>query len=113
MQAFLHKAGGNILKEGEEAGVVWHIEKQVVEFAESTDAVCVVITDNGIGVPKEKQSQLFNKFQQFSSSMRDGIKGSGLGLVISKGIVEAHGGFIGVASREDEGTSVYFTIPIN
>ncbi len=113
VQTFLHKAGGDILSEGKKSGVVWHIEKQVREFANSPDAICVVVTDNGIGIPKEKQSQLFNKFQQFSSSMRDGVKGSGLGLVISKGIIEAHGGLIGVASIEDEGTSVYFTIPIS
>lgn len=112
MQAFMHKAGGNVLDEGKEAGVVWHIEKQIGEFEGYGDAICIAITDTGIGIPKDKQSQLFNKFQQFSAGMRDGAKGTGLGLVIAKGIVEAHDGFIGVASKEGEGTTMYFTIPI-
>jgi len=112
VQAFMHKDGGDVLNEAEEAGIVWYIEKQAEEFKGYKDAICIVVTDTGIGIPKDKQSQLFNKFQQLSQSMRDGIKGTGLGLVIAKGIVEAHGGFMGVASKEDEGTTFYFTIPI-
>jgi len=110
-QAFIHKAEGDILSEAEASGIVWHIEKQAEEFREYAEAVCIVVTDTGIGIPKGKQSKLFNKFQQLSDSMRDGAKGTGLGLVIAKGIVEAHNGLVGVASKEDEGTSVYFTIP--
>jgi len=113
VQAFMHKYGGDVLGEAKEAGIVWYLEKQTEEFREYGNAICIAITDTGIGIPKDKQSKLFNKFQQLSESMRDGVKGTGLGLVVAKGIVEAHHGFMGVASKEDEGTTFYFTIPIN
>jgi signal transduction histidine kinase len=111
LQMFLHHQGQDVLQEAQAAHIVWYIDKQSREFAQKGDALCIAVTDTGVGIPKDKESQLFNKFQQFSTSTRHEAKGTGLGLVIAKGIVEAHGGFMGVASREDEGTTFYFTIP--
>lgn len=69
------------------------------------------VRDNGIGVPKEKQHDLFKKFYQVDTSLSRNHSGTGLGLTISKGIVEAHGGRIWLDSDEGKGTTFYFSLP--
>ena len=76
------------------------------------DHVVVAVTDTGIGIPEEQIGKLFNKFTQLETTAVSEKKGTGLGLVISKGIVEAHGGQINVVSQEGKGTTFYFTLPI-
>lgn len=71
------------------------------------------VRDNGIGIPEEKQSQLFRKFYQVDTSLRREVGGSGLGLAISKGIVEAHNGKIWFESKPGEGSTFYFSIPLD
>lgn len=69
-----------------------------------------LIADSGIGIPEEKQSQLFNKFTQADESTTRKYGGSGLGLTISKRLVEMMGGTIGVKSSGDScGTQFCFT----
>jgi signal transduction histidine kinase len=76
-------------------------------------SLCVVVTDNGIGIPESNLANLFHTYEQAKlSPINKEDKGTGLGLVIAKGIVEAHGGKIGVVSREGVGSSFFFTIPI-
>ncbi len=77
------------------------------------DSVVVSVTDTGLGISQSEIPKLFNKFQQLSTSTRSSKKGTGLGLVIVKGIVEAHGGEVGVLSEEGRGTTFYFTLPLN
>ncbi|MDH3618195.1 MAG: sensor histidine kinase [Nitrosopumilus sp.] len=69
------------------------------------------VNDNGQGIEKEKQKQLFKKFYQADTSLRREHGGTGLGLSICKGIVEGLGGQIEVKSEIGKGTSFYFTIP--
>lgn len=69
------------------------------------------IKDNGIGIPKEKQSKLFTKFYQVDTSLTRKFGGTGLGLTICKGIVEKLGGKIWAESDEGMGATFYFTIP--
>lgn len=78
----------------------------------STDSVVVAVSDTGVGIPSSELPKLFNKFQQLSASARSEKKGTGLGLVIVKGIVEAHGGMLGVFSEEGRGSTFYFTLPL-
>lgn len=74
--------------------------------------VVVSLKDSGIGVNREDLNQLFSKFKQLSSSDRS-RKGTGLGLVVSKGIVEAHGGQIWAESAgENMGSTFYFSLPL-
>ncbi len=70
------------------------------------------VKDNGIGIPKEKEQNLFKKFYQADSSLRRKAGGTGLGLVISKEIIEAHKGKIWVESEEGKGSAFYFSIPV-
>jgi len=75
------------------------------------DKVLCFVKDNGIGIPEEKQANLFNKFYQVDSSLRRKHGGTGLGLAICKGIVEGLGGKIWLDSIPDKGTTFYFEIP--
>ena len=69
------------------------------------------VKDNGIGIPKEKQKELFQKFYQIDTSERRSVTGTGLGLAISKGIVEKLGGTISVESDGKTGTTFYIKFP--
>jgi signal transduction histidine kinase len=71
----------------------------------------VEVTDTGIGVPQDELGQLFSRFYRASSARRRAIPGTGLGLVIARAIIEAHGGTISLEPREDEGTRVTVTLP--
>ena len=73
--------------------------------------VLFYVKDNGIGISKNKQINLFSKFYQIDTSIRRSHRGSGLGLSICKGIIEGLGGKIWLESAEGLGTIVYFTIP--
>lgn len=71
----------------------------------------IMVADTGPGIPKEKQASLFNRFSQVGNASMN-HQGSGLGLYISKGIIEAHGGTISLTSEEGHGTTISFTLPI-
>jgi histidine kinase len=65
------------------------------------------VTDNGHGMPKEVKRRLFNRFYSTKGS-----KGTGLGLVITRKVIEEHGGTIRVESEPDRGTSFFIEIPL-
>ncbi len=69
------------------------------------------VKDNGIGIPLEVQPIMFKKFYQVDASHRRKHKGTGLGLVICKGIIEGLGGGIRFESEPGKGTVFYFSIP--
>lgn len=70
------------------------------------------IQDTGIGIPKDQQERVFTKFFRGANVMRLETEGTGLGLFISKNIIEAHGGRIWFDSEEGRGTIFYFNLPI-
>jgi signal transduction histidine kinase/DNA-binding NarL/FixJ family response regulator len=71
--------------------------------------VVVSVTDAGPGIPEDQLPNLFDRFWQARSARRGG---AGLGLVIAKGIVEAHGGSIGVQSHPGAGSTFSFSLPL-
>ncbi len=75
------------------------------------DELKISVQDDGIGIPEEQQERLFNKFFRAGNVVRKDVEGSGLGLFISKNIVEAHGGEMGFESTEGVGSLFYFTLP--
>ncbi|NDB33374.1 MAG: sensor histidine kinase, partial [Nitrososphaeria archaeon] len=82
-------------------------------YSEQTpDEIRIMVIDNGLGVPYEKQGKLFTKFYQADASMTREKGGSGLGLSICKGIVEIHGGKISMQSTPNSGTTVTFSLPV-
>lgn len=72
-----------------------------------------VVSDTGIGIPKDKQSNLFDHFTQVDNSATREQRGTGLGLSICKQLVEAMGGTIEVESEEGEGSTFSFTLTLD
>jgi signal transduction histidine kinase len=71
----------------------------------------VQVSDDGVGISAEEMSSLFLKYCQTSSGMHSKHNGTGLGLVVSKMIVEAHGGRIWAESQEGKGSTFSFVLP--
>jgi len=81
----------------------------VISAQKREDTIVVSVSDEGPGIPREHLSKVFDRFWQGEKTKR---LGSGLGLSIAKGIVEAHGGRIWVDSQGGRGTSFSFTLPL-
>ena len=73
--------------------------------------IMVEVRDTGIGIPKEQQEKIFEKFYRASSPATEHITGTGLGMFITRMLVEKMGGTIEFSSVEDEGTTVAFSLP--
>ncbi len=87
--------GGTIIVRAEERKTDWRIS----------------IQDDGPGIPEEERNLLFEYFRRGSAVPTGGEKSTGLGLAITRRIVEAHGGKIGVEPGPDKGSIFWFTIP--
>lgn len=83
-----------------------------MENIDGRSAVKVVIEDTGIGIMENDIPNLFNHFSPLDTSMTRTSSGVGLGLAISKQIIELHGGDIWVESRKDVGSNFIFTLPV-
>jgi len=70
------------------------------------------VLDQGQGIPPDEIPKLFGAFQRASTKPRAGEDSTGLGLCISRKIVEAHGGKIGVESEPGRGSRFWFTLPV-
>lgn len=108
LKEILFNLTGNSLKFTEKGSVT-------VSAEIAGEIVKIRITDTGVGIPLANQALLFHKFQQANSSTitRDGAKGTGLGLYISKLMVEGMGGTIGLESSvEGKGSVFMFSLPV-
>lgn len=84
----------------------------VISVQQVEDELLISVTDQGIGILKEDLPRVFERMFRSQKRQKAGAGGAGLGLSISKGIVEAHGGRIGIESEEGKGTKCFFTLPI-
>jgi len=75
------------------------------------DFVCFSVRDSGVGIPSDDLERIFERFYKADRARSGG--GTGLGLSISRHLVEAHGGRIWAESTEGQGSTFYFTIPVN
>jgi len=82
-----------------------------ISIRPKTDFVEFRVSDNGIGIPKEQQNSIFDRFYQVDSSSTRKFGGSGLGLSIVREIVLAHNGKIFVDSEEEKGTTFLILLP--
>jgi two-component system sensor histidine kinase VicK len=84
----------------------------VVKAEKKDNTLQISVTDNGRGIPQEALQKLFTKFFRVSGALEQGSKGTGLGLYISKSIIETHKGKIWVESEVGRGSTFAFTLPI-
>lgn len=85
--------------------------KVIIKLKKKNKNIFFEIEDNGVGIPKEDQKHIFQKFFQAENVLKYQTQGSGLGLYICKAIVEKLGGKIGFKSQENKGSTFWFTIP--
>ena len=76
------------------------------------DAILVQIQDQGVGIPEEAKTRIFERFYRVDSSLTRNTVGTGLGLYISKQLVEAHDGSIWLESALNEGSTFSFLLPL-
>ncbi len=100
---------GNAIK-FTEAGEIG-VEVSLTSKTETEVCILFRIRDTGIGIPKDKQQTVFESFAQAGKNISSGYGGAGLGLTISKGLVEIQGGQIGVESEPGKGSVFSFSIP--
>jgi signal transduction histidine kinase len=74
--------------------------------------VCFSVKDTGIGIAPEDKDKVFEAFRQIDSSVGRRAEGTGLGMPISRRLVELHGGELWFESQLDRGSTFYFTIPV-
>jgi len=105
----LREVVGNLLSNAvhytNESGTIT-IRVYVTDHSVKTD-----IRDTGIGIAQEDVGRLFTKYYRAKGGLTTNSEGTGIGLFISKSIVEAHGGQIGVSSDYGHGSTFYFTLP--
>ena len=110
--ACIHEPGGAVNAELKKARIVLPDSLPEERFTALPQSLLVTVTDTGMGISPEHMPELFAKFKQLENKpVVPNIKGTGLGLAIAKGIVEGHGGLIGVVSKVGTGSTFYFTLP--
>lgn len=95
---------GNAIKFGREDSAVTVVATADAEW------VTFAVADSGPGIAPEDLGRLFDRYWQANRAQK---LGAGLGLFVAKGIVEAHGGRIWVDTRLGEGSTFYFTLPVD
>jgi signal transduction histidine kinase len=83
-----------------------------VRLRRAGDVALVEVADSGLGIPEDEQARLFERFFRSSSATANAIPGTGLGLTITKAIVERHSGRIEIESAEGAGTTVRIHLPL-
>ncbi len=100
---------GNAVKFTEEG----YVEiSAAVEEGSGDRELRVVVCDTGIGIPEDKKERIFGAFEQADSGIQRAFGGTGLGLTVTRELVELHGGRIWVESEgRGRGSTFYFTLP--
>lgn len=96
---------GNAIKFSPEGGTI------TVRIRDEGGFLRTEVVDTGIGIPVDRLDRIFDRFYQVNGSMARRFGGTGLGLAIVKGIIESHGGQVGVESELGRGSTFFFTLP--
>ncbi len=111
IEQILRNLISNALKFTETGGVYVSISDRTPQEAPESRRVSFSVRDTGIGIPKEKKSQIFHAFEQLETGLSKNYAGTGLGLSISQNLVRLLGGFIHLESKEGEGSQFEFDLP--
>ncbi len=105
LERILHNLLENAVKYSPEGGDIRIFAKQ------DEDHLVIGVSDSGIGISLHDQAKLFGPFQRLEDQRLSGVKGVGLGLLVCRRLVEAHGGRIWVESEPGKGSTFCFTLP--
>lgn len=106
IKEILYNLLNNAVKFTPEGGRVW------IEAGREGNALQISVCDTGIGIPEKEQPSIFEKFYQVGDSTGGIREGTGLGLPITKHLIELHGGTISVASQPGKGSSFRMVLPL-
>jgi signal transduction histidine kinase len=84
-----------------------------VSLRRQDESVVIAVTDRGIGIARDEQEKIFDRFHRVSTGLVHDVKGSGLGLAIVRHIVDAHGGRVTLESRPGEGSTFAIHLPVD
>ena len=84
-----------------------------VRLTQQRKMAVLVVSDTGIGIPRDEQDRLFSRFFRSSLAIEDEIQGTGLGLSLVHAVVDSYGGTVGVDSEVGEGTSFTVRLPLS
>lgn len=106
LQQILHNLVGNSIK-------FTHSGTVAISAESSGDMAQISITDTGIGIAADKLDRIFEPFEQADGSISRKYGGTGIGLSISKQLVELQGGRLQIKTKENEGTTIAFSLPLS
>lgn len=106
LERILHNLLENAIKYSPDGGYVR------ISARMDSDHLVIGVSDRGIGISPEDQAKLFAAFQRLENRSAEGVKGIGLGLLVCRRLVEAHGGRIWVESELGKGSTFFFTLPL-
>lgn len=114
LQQILHNLVGNAVKftEAGEVEVSAAVRESKGTPKGGPAQLLVRVKDTGIGISKEQQEQVFEAFRQADASTEREFGGTGLGLAVTRQLVELHGGTLGVESAPGEGATFFFDLPV-
>jgi signal transduction histidine kinase/ActR/RegA family two-component response regulator len=103
----LYNLLSNAIKFTAQGGRVW-----VKARSEEGITLCIEVGDTGVGIPREHHERIFNEFYQVDSATTRQVEGTGLGLSLTRRIVELHGGTMGLESDPGKGSLFTFRLPL-
>jgi len=106
IEQILYNLIGNAIKFTEQGEIT-------VNAVQKNNSITLSVTDTGMGIPPNKLSDIFNSFEQLQGNEYRDQSGTGLGLSVTKQLIELHGGNISVTSTVGEGSCFNITLPIN
>jgi signal transduction histidine kinase len=106
IEQVLHNLLSNAVKYSREGGAI------TVSGRREGQEIVVCVGDEGIGIPASEQERIFERFYRVDNRSTRHVSGAGLGLAVSRGIIQAHGGRIWVESAPRKGSSFCFTVPL-
>ncbi len=106
LERILHNLLENAVKYSPDGGYIRVYAKM------DSEHLVIGVSDHGIGISPQDQAKLFAPFQRLGNSRVEGVKGTGLGLLVCRRLVEAHGGRIWVESELGKGSTFFFTLPL-
>ena len=101
---------GNALKFTRQGSIA--VDVKIFAKNETSVTLKIIISDTGIGIPSDRLEAIFHAFTQADGSTTRHFGGTGLGLTISSQLVELMGGKLSVESKEGEGSTFCFTLPL-